>query len=106
MSEYFLTDDFLLQGKVAQRLYHDHVRHLPIIDYHCHLAPDEIASNKQFNNLTDIWLRGDHYKWRAQRSLGVPEKMITGDAGDEEKFHAWAKVVPQTVRIAYNEVHS
>lgn len=98
MSEYFLTDDFLLQGKVARRLYHDHVKHLPIIDYHCHLAPNEIASNKQFNNLTDIWLRGDHYKWRAQRSLGVPEHLITGDAGDEEKFNAWAKVVPQTVR--------
>jgi glucuronate isomerase len=98
MSEYFLTDDFLLQGKVAKRLYHDHVKHLPIIDYHCHLAPDEIAADKQFNNLTDIWLKGDHYKWRAQRSLGVSEKMITGEAGDEEKFHAWAKVVPQTVR--------
>ncbi len=98
MSEYFLTDDFLLQGKVAKRLYHDHVKHLPIIDYHCHLAPDEIAADKKFNNLTDIWLKGDHYKWRAQRSLGVSEKMITGDAGDEEKFYAWAKVVPQTVR--------
>jgi glucuronate isomerase len=98
MSDYFLTDDFLLQGKVAQRLYHDHVKKLPVIDYHCHLAPDEIASNKQFNNLTDIWLRGDHYKWRAQRSLGVPERLITGDAGDEEKFHAWAECVPQTVR--------
>jgi glucuronate isomerase len=98
MSEFFLTDNFLLQGKVAQRLYHDYVKEMPIIDYHCHLAPDEIAGNKQFNNLTDIWLKGDHYKWRAQRSLGVPEKMITGDASDEEKFHAWAKVVPQTVR--------
>jgi glucuronate isomerase len=98
MSDYFLTDDFLLQGKVAQRLYHDHVKKLPVIDYHCHLAPDEIASNKQFNNLTDIWLRGDHYKWRAQRSLGVPERLITGNAGDEEKFHAWAECVPQTVR--------
>lgn len=98
MSAYFLTDDFLLQGDTARRLYHDHVKSLPIIDYHCHLAPDEIASNKQFNNLTDIWLRGDHYKWRAQRSLGVPERLITGNATDEEKFHAWAKVVPQTVR--------
>ncbi len=98
MGEYFLTDDFLLQGKIAQRLYHGHVKDLPIIDYHCHLPPDEIASNKQFNNLTDIWLKGDHYKWRAQRSLGVNEKMITGDATDEEKFHAWAKCVPQTVR--------
>lgn len=98
MSEYFLTDDFLLQGKAAKRLYHDHVKDLPIIDYHCHLSPADIASNRQFANLTDIWLRGDHYKWRAQRSLGVPERLITGDASDEEKFHAWAGVVPQTVR--------
>lgn len=98
MSEYFLTDDFLLQGKAAKRLYHDHVKGLPIIDYHCHLSPADIAANRQFSNLTDIWLRGDHYKWRAQRSLGVPERLITGDASDEEKFHAWASMVPQTVR--------
>ncbi len=98
MSEYFLTDDFLLQGKTARRLYHDHVKDLPIIDYHCHLSPADIAGNRQFANLTDIWLRGDHYKWRAQRSLGVPERLITGDASDEEKFHAWAGVVPQTIR--------
>ncbi|MCA6448729.1 MAG: glucuronate isomerase [Chitinophagaceae bacterium] len=98
MSEYFLTDDFLLQGKTARRLYHDHVKDLPIIDYHCHLSPADIATNRQFANLTDIWLRGDHYKWRAQRSLGVPERLITGDASDEEKFHAWAGVVPQTIR--------
>jgi glucuronate isomerase len=98
MSEYFLTDDFLLQGKVAKRLYHDHVKELPIIDYHCHLSPEEIATNKQFANLTDIWLKGDHYKWRALRSLGVSEKLITGDASDEEKFRTWAKMVPQTVR--------
>lgn len=98
MSEYFLTEDFLLQGKAARRLYHDHVKGLPVIDYHCHLSPADIAANRQFANLTDIWLKGDHYKWRAQRTLGVPEKLITGDAGDEEKFHAWARVVPQTVR--------
>ena len=98
MSEYFLNDDFLLQGKVAQRLYHDQVKNLPIIDYHCHLSPQEIAENKQFANLTDIWLKGDHYKWRALRTMGVPEKLITGKATDEEKFYAWAKIVPQTVR--------
>lgn len=98
MSAFFLSDDFLLQGKAARHLYHDYVKHLPIIDYHCHLPPDEIAADKQFTNLTDIWLRGDHYKWRAMRSLGIPERMITGDAGDEEKFHTWAKVLPQTVR--------
>ena len=98
MSHFFLTDDFLLQGNTAKRLYHDYVKYLPIIDYHCHLPPDEIACNKQFANLTEIWLKGDHYKWRAQRSLGVSEHFITGKATDEEKFHAWAKVVPQTVR--------
>lgn len=98
MSGFFLTDDFLLQGKAARHLYHDYVKALPIIDYHCHLPPDEIASNKQFNNMTDIWLRGDHYKWRAMRSLGVNERLITGDAGDEEKFHAWARLLPKTVR--------
>jgi glucuronate isomerase len=98
MSQFFLTDDFLLQSNTAKRLYHDHIKALPIIDYHCHLPPDEIASNKQFANLTEIWLKGDHYKWRAQRSLGVSEHFITGAATDEEKFQAWAKVVPQTVR--------
>ncbi|MCW3088911.1 MAG: D-glucuronate isomerase [Sediminibacterium sp.] len=98
MSDYFFTDDFLLQGKVAKRLYHDHVKELPIIDYHCHLPPDEIAGNKQFSNLTDIWLKGDHYKWRALRTLGVKEELITGNASDEEKFNAWSKMVPLTVR--------
>ncbi|MDE3251919.1 MAG: glucuronate isomerase [Bacteroidota bacterium] len=98
MSNFFLQEDFLLQGNTARHLYHDYVKKMPIIDYHCHLSPEEIATNKRFNNLTDIWLRGDHYKWRALRSLGVPEKWITGDASDEEKFNAWAKVVPQTVR--------
>ncbi|MEY2901151.1 MAG: glucuronate isomerase [Bacteroidota bacterium] len=98
MSSYFLTDDFLLQGKHAKNLYHEYVKELPIIDYHCHLPPDEIANNKQFANLTEIWLKGDHYKWRAQRTLGVNEEFITGSASDELKFHHWAKIVPQTVR--------
>lgn len=98
MSGFFLTDDFLLQGKTARRLYHDYVKQLPIIDYHCHLPPDEIAANKRFSNLTDIWLRGDHYKWRAMRSLGINERLITGDATDEEKFYTWAHVLPKTVR--------
>ncbi len=91
MSSYFLTDDFLLQGKHAKNLYHDYVKNLPIIDYHCHLPPDEIANNKQFANLTEIWLKGDHYKWRAQRTLGVNEDFITGSASDELKFHHWAR---------------
>lgn len=98
MSDYCFTDDFLLQGKIARRLYHDHVEELPIIDYHCHLPPNEIAADKQFANLTEIWLKGDHYKWRALRTLGVKEELITGSAGDEDKFVAWAKMVPLTVR--------
>ncbi len=98
MSNYFLTNDFLLQGKNAKNLYHGYVKELPIIDYHCHLPPDEIASNKQFKNLTEIWLKGDHYKWRAQRTLGVKEQYITGHSTDEEKFQHWAEIVPLTVR--------
>lgn len=98
MNGYSFTDDFLLQGKTAQTLYHDYVKQMPIIDYHCHLPPDEIAGNRKFSNLTDIWLRGDHYKWRALRTLGVSEELITGNASDEEKFAAWAKMVPKTVR--------
>jgi glucuronate isomerase len=98
MPEFFLTEDFLLHGTAAKRLYHDFAKDLPIIDYHCHLPPDEIAGNKKFANLTEIWLKGDHYKWRALRTLGVSEDLITGHATDEQKFHAWARMVPQTVR--------
>ncbi|MDZ7878965.1 MAG: glucuronate isomerase [Saprospiraceae bacterium] len=94
----FLTDNFLLQTKTAQTLYHEFAKQMPIIDYHCHLPPDEIAQNKQFKNLTEIWLKGDHYKWRAQRTLGVNEHFITGKASDREKFHKWAAVVPSTMR--------
>ncbi|HVZ26898.1 MAG TPA: glucuronate isomerase [Sediminibacterium sp.] len=98
MKDVFIHDNFLLQNKAAQKLYHDYARDLPIIDYHCHLPPQEIAENRQFRNMTDIWLRGDHYKWRAMRTLGVPENLITGDATDLEKFRAWAKVLPETIR--------
>ena len=82
----FLDDDFLLNGKTAQRLYHDYAANMPIIDYHCHLPPDEIAADINFNNLTHAWLYGDHYKWRAMRANGVNEYYITGKASDEEKF--------------------
>ncbi len=94
----FLDENFLLESDAAIRLYYEHASGLPIIDYHCHLPPDEIASNRQFENLTRIWLDGDHYKWRAMRTLGIPEKYITGDASDREKFKAWAKCVPYTMR--------
>lgn len=94
----FLDDDFLLESKTAQRLYHDYAKSMPIIDYHCHLPPDEIAADKQFANITRIWLNGDHYKWRAMRANGVNEKFITGDASDWEKFEKWAQTVPYTLR--------
>lgn len=94
----FLTDDFLLHSEPARRLYHEYARDMPIIDYHCHLPPDQIATNYRFKNLTEIWLKGDHYKWRAMRALGVDEKYITGEAPDREKFLQWASIVPSLVR--------
>jgi glucuronate isomerase len=94
----FIHDNFLLQTPSAQRFYHEFAASEPIIDYHCHLPPDEIASNKRFENLTQIWLYGDHYKWRAMRTNGVDERFCTGNASDWEKFMAWAKTVPKTLR--------
>ncbi|CAM3901994.1 Uronate isomerase [Vibrio aerogenes CECT 7868] len=93
----FLCSDFLLTTDLAQRLYHDVAADLPIIDYHCHLPPFQVADDYKFTNLTDIWLRGDHYKWRAMRSNGVDERFCTGDASDKEKFFAFAKTVPATL---------
>lgn len=97
-SNSFISDDFLLQNKFAKLLYHDYAKNLPIIDYHNHLPPDEIAADKTFENITRIWLNGDHYKWRAMRTVGVNEKYITGNAADDEKFSKWAHTVPFTVR--------
>ena len=94
----FISENFLLPNKTAENLYHNYAKDLPIIDYHCHLPPDEIASNKKFENITRVWLNGDHYKWRAMRTNGVNEKYITGEASDKEKFFAWAKTVPHTLR--------
>jgi glucuronate isomerase len=94
----FLDDDFLLNGKTARRLYHDYAAGMPIIDYHCHLPPDEVANDIHFKNLTHAWLYGDHYKWRAMRANGVNEEFITGKASDEEKFMKWAETVPYTLR--------
>ena len=93
----FLSEDFLLHSELARRLYHDVAADLPIIDFHCHLPPQQVADNYQFTNLTDIWLRGDHYKWRAMRSNGVDERFCTGDATDKEKFMAFAATVPHTI---------
>jgi glucuronate isomerase len=94
----FLSQDFLLQTETAKTLYHDYAEDMPIFDYHCHLPIKEIAENKNFENLTQIWLYGDHYKWRAMRADGVAERLITGDASDYEKFEAWAATVPRTLR--------
>lgn len=94
----FIHDNFLLSSDTAQALYHDYAKGLPIIDYHSHLPPDVVAGNENFRNITHIWLAGDHYKWRAQRVLGIPEKYITGDADDREKFRKWAEAVPYTLR--------
>jgi glucuronate isomerase len=90
--------DFLLQTKTARRLYHRFAEDQPIFDYHCHLPPRDIAENRQFHDLSEIWLEGDHYKWRAMRANGVPERYCTGSADPFEKFRAWAATVPQTLR--------
>lgn len=94
----FLSEDFLLRSDFAKLLYHDYAAHQPIIDYHCHLSPKDIATNRQFKNISEVWLAGDHYKWRAMRTLGIDEKYITGDASDEAKFDKWAETVPYTLR--------
>ncbi|WPC76555.1 glucuronate isomerase [Vibrio porteresiae] len=93
----FLTEDFLLSNETARRLYFEHASHQPIYDYHCHLNPAEIAHNRQFANLAQIWLEGDHYKWRCMRSAGIDEQLITGQASDYDKYMAWAKTVPLTL---------
>ncbi|NLX21709.1 MAG: glucuronate isomerase [Phycisphaerae bacterium] len=94
----FITEDFLLETEAAKRLYHEFARDLPIIDYHCHLPPDQVARDHRFRNLAEIWLGGDHYKWRAMRTNGVPERYCTGDAPDYEKFAKWAETVPRLLR--------
>jgi glucuronate isomerase len=94
----FLDKDFLLENDTAKQLYHDFAAQVPIIDYHCHLIPEQIAEDVNFENLTQIWLAGDHYKWRAMRANGVDERFCTGNASDEEKFYKWAETVPDTLR--------
>jgi len=94
----FIDENFLLETSTAQRLYHEHAKEMPILDYHCHLSPEAIASDRKFENLTQIWLKGDHYKWRAMRTNGIPEQYCTGNAPDFEKFEKWAQTVPYTMR--------
>lgn len=93
----FITDDFVLHGDTARELYHDYAANQPIFDYHCHLRPKEMAEDRQFDNIAQMWLEGDHYKWRAMRTNGVEERYVTGDAPDREKFRAWARTVPATI---------
>ncbi|MGM0309458.1 glucuronate isomerase [Enterococcus sp. AZ045] len=93
----FLSDDFLLTNQWSKKLYHSSAEKMPIIDYHCHLSPKEIYENKPFTNLTEVWLSGDHYKWRLMRACGVPEEKITGHASDYEKFYAWCQTVPKII---------
>src|SRR6059058_2264272 len=95
----FIHDNFMLNNKTAVDLYNNYAEKMPIYDYHCHLSPKEIAENRKFNNITELWLAGDHYKWRGMRANGIDERFITGDASDEEKFQAWAKTVPHRWRL-------
>lgn len=95
----FLDANFLLRNHIGEKLYHDYAAPMPIIDYHCHLDPCEIANNKRFANLAEAWLYGDHYKWRAMRANGIEEKYVTGGQGveDYDRFAAWARTVPYTI---------
>jgi len=94
----FITENFLLRSKTARNLYREYAVDEPILDYHCHLSAKEIAENRRFRDLTEIWLEGDHYKWRAMRANGVPERYCTGNAKPYERFLAWARTVPHTLR--------
>ncbi len=96
--EKFISNDFILKTESAKRLFHDYAEKQPIIDYHCHLSPKDIADDRQFNSLTEAWLEGDHYKWRAMRTNGVDESFITGSKDDFQKFTKWAETVPHTLR--------
>lgn len=97
-SKTFITDNFLLQSAEAETLYHEYAKNMPIIDYHNHLSPKQIAENKPIANITDAWLSDDHYKWRGMRANGIDERFITGDASKQEKFDKWAETVPHTLR--------
>jgi len=94
----FLDENFLLHSKAAQELYHEHAKEMPVIDYHCHLPPQQIADDHRFENITQAWLYGDHYKWRAMRTNGIDESYCTGSRPDPEKFQKWAETVPYTLR--------
>src|SRR5271154_362528 len=94
----FLDDHFLLDNDVSVLLYEQYASSMPILDYHNHLSPKDIAENRKFANITEAWLEGDHYKWRAMRINGVPEQFVTGNASPFDKFKEWSKTVPYTLR--------
>ncbi len=93
----FMDEDFLLTNETAKRLFHEHAEQMPIVDFHCHINPAEIAQNRKFENISQAWLGGDHYKWKLMRSNGVDEKYVTGSAGDREKFQAFAETLPKAI---------
>ena len=93
----FMHRDFLLKTPTAQKLYHEYAEKMPIIDYHCHIDPRDIYEDKRYDTITQVWLGGDHYKWRAMRSCGVAEHYITGNATDAEKFQKWAETMPNLI---------
>jgi len=93
----FMDEDFLLSNETAKTLYHNYAKQVPIIDYHCHINPQEIAEDRQFDTITQVWLGGDHYKWRQMRTNGIDEKFITGDASDYEKFEKWAATLQKAI---------
>ncbi|MBD3256421.1 MAG: glucuronate isomerase [Candidatus Lokiarchaeota archaeon] len=98
MNQKFITEDFLLYSRSARELFHNYAKHMPIFDYHSHLPPEQIANDVRFDTITQIWLYGDHYKWRLMRTFGIDEDYITGNKSDYDKFRAWAKTVPYTIR--------
>ena len=98
----FLDEHFLLNNKTAQHLYHTYAKHMPVIDYHCHLSPQQIAEDHQFQNLTQVWLAGDHYKWRAMRTNGVDESYCTGNKTDKEKFEKFYQSEKEQMFIRKN----
>lgn len=93
----FMDQDFLMETETAKMLYHDYAAKMPVLDYHCHISPQEIAEDRQFENITQVWLGGDHYKWRQMRSNGIEERYITGDASDREKFQKWAETLERAI---------
>jgi len=95
---HYLSDDFLLHNKTALALYQEYAGAMPILDYHCHLSPRQIAEDAKFGTITEVWLKGDHYKWRAMRTNGIDENDITGTASDEKKFSRWAQTLPRALR--------